>query len=55
MDTKCGWCGKKIESSDRPEYVEFRFGKYVTSYSGGMGPYHGDCAARLAKARNEEK
>jgi len=53
MDTKCGWCEKRIESQDRPEYVQFRFGKYVTSYSGGMGPYHKEGAAKVAKARNE--
>lgn len=53
MDTKCGYCQGKIESHDRPEYVQFRSGKYVTSYSGGTGPYHKECAAKVAKARNE--
>jgi len=55
MDTKCGYCTKKIDSKDRPEYVEFRFGRYLVTYAGGMGPYHRDCAAKVAEARNGEK
>ena len=54
-NTTCGWCEKKIESSDRPQYVALRFGKFVVQPSGGQGPYHPDCAAKFAKARNASR
>ncbi len=50
--SKCKFCHEEIKSQDRPEYVDFRYGKYITAYSGGSGPYHKGCAITVTKLKN---